>query len=71
MNKWIPLDNYHEKPKGNELVILTDGEDIYYNMVWIDRFTHDGKTYPDGWYHIDGVAPMDIKPTHWLVLQLP
>lgn len=71
MNNWIPLDNYHQKPKVSELVILSDGKDIYYDMVWLNAFTHSGESYKDGWYHVNGAKPVDINPTHWLVLELP
>lgn len=71
--KWIPLDNYHKKPKEYELVILSDGEGIYYDMCWVEEFTSrsDGKFYRSGWYHINGVAPMEIQPTHYIKLELP
>lgn len=69
--KWISLDNWHQKPKPNEIVIISDGKEIYQDMVWIDSFTHDEKSYQEGWYHINGVHPMDIKPTHYLKLELP
>ena len=71
MNKWIPLDNYHQKPKKNEIVILTDGNDIYHDMVWLDEFKHDGKLIKQGWYWVNGNHPLDINPTHWLILELP
>jgi hypothetical protein len=71
MNNWIPFDGYHQKPKKSQLVILTDGENVLHDMVWLDYFEHDGKKYKEGWYHVNGVEPMDIKPTHWLVLELP
>lgn len=69
--KWIPLDGYHQKPKDNELVILSDEESIFYDMVYIRSFSHDGRDYKEGWYHINGVAPMDINPTHYIILSLP
>lgn len=71
MNNWIPLDGYHQKPRVNEVVILSDGKNIYHDMVWLDAFKYDGKSIPQGWYHVNGVEPMDINPTHWLVLELP
>lgn len=71
MNKWTPLNNYHQKPKPSELIILSDGKDIFYDMVWIDCFSHDGKRYESGWYHVNGTEPMNIKFTHWMVLELP
>ncbi|MEG1232305.1 MAG: hypothetical protein RSE18_00590 [Acinetobacter sp.] len=71
MNSWIPLDNYHQKPKKNQVVILSDGTNILYDMIWIDSFSHNNRKYKEGWYHVDGVDPMDIKPTHWMVLNLP
>lgn len=71
MSRWIPLDSYHQKPKSSELVILSDGYSIYYDMTWLDEFSHNGKRYKEGWYYVNGVEPMNIKPTHWLVLELP
>lgn len=69
--KWIPLDNYHQKPKCSQVVILSDGKEIYQDMVWLDSFTHGNKTYQEGWCHINGTEPMNINPTHWLELRLP
>ena len=69
--KWIPLDNYHQKPKSSEIVILSDGKEIYQDMVWIDSFTHDGKTYKEGWYYVNASEPSNITPTHYLKLELP
>lgn len=71
MNNWIPIDNYHQKPKAGELVILTDGKNICYDMVWLNGFSHNETIYKEGWYHVNGVEPMDIIPTHWLILRLP
>ena len=71
MNKWIPLDGYHKKPKKNEIVILTDGKNIYHDMVWLDEFKHDGKLVKQGWYWINASEPMNTTPTHWLILELP
>ena len=69
MNKWIPIDNYHQKPKEFQEVILTDSNHIYYEMVWLNFCS---KTpCAEGWYKIDGTEPLNIKPTHWMVLQLP
>lgn len=71
--RWIPLDYYHQKPRGCELVIITDGDQIIYDCCWINEFKSksDGKLYHSGWYHIDGVAPLGITPTHWMKLDLP
>lgn len=71
MNKWIPLDSYHQKPKKNQVIILSDGINIFYDMVWLDSFFHDNRKYKEGWYHVNGADPINIKPTHWLVLNLP
>lgn len=69
--KWIPIDGYHQKPKPNECVILSDGKDIFYDMVWLDEFMYDGKKIKSGWYWVSGVEPLNINPTHWIVLELP
>lgn len=59
--KWIPLDNYHQKPKENEIYSITDGKVILHDMCLIDEC----------WYHVDGASPLCINPTHYLVLELP
>lgn len=71
MNKWIPIDGYYQKPKPSELVILSDGKDIYYDITWIDEFIYDGNIIKSGWYWVNGTEPLNIEPTHWLVLELP
>lgn len=69
--KWIPLDNYYQKPKKSQIVILSDGKDIFHDMLWLDSFTHYVNSYKEGWYHVNGTEPMNIKPTHYLILELP
>ena len=69
--KWIPLDGYHQKPKRLEIVILSDGVDIYQDMIWLDSFTHEGRDYKEGWYHVNATEPSNVKPTHYLMLELP
>ena len=67
--RWIPLDYCHQKPREFEEVIITDGDRIYYEVCWLNEC----KKLPckEGWYYIDGVAPLDIAPTHWMKLELP
>ena len=61
MNRWIPLDSYHQKPKDGALYTITDGKRILHNMCLIDG----------GWYFIDDEHPTLIKTTHYLELKLP
>jgi len=71
MNKWIPLDYYHQKPNKGQIVTLTDGKDIFHDMVWLDAFSYGGEHYIEGWYNLNETKPLDKKPTHWLILELP
>lgn len=61
------------RPSEYRIVILTDGKDIFHDMLWLDEFIskHDNKVYPSGWYHVNGYAPLYKDFTHWLVLELP
>ena len=68
---WIPLDKYHQRPKENEIVSLSDGKIIWHDIIWINEFEILKRKVVSGWYHIDGENPLDIKPTHYLKLELP
>ena len=59
--KWIPIDNYHQKPNSGELYTITDGKRILHDMCLIDR----------DWYFVDDEDPTSINPTHYLKLELP
>lgn len=59
--KWIPLDNWHQKPKSNELYSITDGKRILHDMCLIES----------DWYYIDDEDPTIINPTHYLKLEFP
>lgn len=67
--KWIPLGYYYQKPREFEEVIITDGCVIHYEVCWLNGC----KKLPckEGWYPIDGLAPLDVIPTHWMKLDLP
>lgn len=69
--KWTSLIT--RRPDEFVIVILTDGKDIFHDMLWLHEFVSkdDNKVYPSGWYHVDGVAPLVKDFTHWLVLELP
>lgn len=59
--KWIPIDNYHQKPKENVLYSITDGKRILHDMCLIEC----------NWYWVNDEEPTDIKPTYYLEMELP
>lgn len=59
--KWIPADNYHQKPKDGVLYSITDGKTIMHDMCLIES----------DWYYVDDEDPTNIKPTHYLMMELP